>query len=97
MRLQHKMTDLDSSSSVRRLLNDRNPDTSNNKFAFLVHSQDTLPNNLPPNVDDKPLARQKRRRTRYVAPFILKAHSTRYSYAMRTACSLARFQTRTRS
>ncbi|KAK5290094.1 Homeobox protein yox1 [Cryomyces antarcticus] len=34
-------------------------------YAFLVHSQETLPNNLPPDVDNKPLARQKRRRTRY--------------------------------
>ncbi|KAI9843316.1 MAG: hypothetical protein M1838_002687 [Thelocarpon superellum] len=32
-------------------------------YAFLVHSQETLPRNLPPNVDNKPLARQKRRRT----------------------------------
>lgn len=34
-------------------------------YAFLNHSSATLPNNLPPAVDDKPLARQKRRRTRY--------------------------------
>lgn len=40
-----------------------NPTSS---YAFLVHSQDTLPNNLPPSVDNKPLARQKRRRTRFV-------------------------------
>ena len=37
---------------------------SKTSFAFLVHSQDTIPNNLPPDVDDKPLARQRRRRTR---------------------------------
>jgi hypothetical protein len=35
-----------------------------NGFAFLVHSHDTLPYSLPYKVDDKPLARQKRRRTR---------------------------------
>lgn len=35
-------------------------------YAFLNHSPTTVPNNLPPNVDDKPLARQKRRRTRYI-------------------------------
>jgi len=34
-------------------------------FAFLNHSSSTLPHNLPPKVDDKPLARQKRKRTRY--------------------------------
>lgn len=35
-------------------------------FAFLNHSSSTLPNNLPPKVDNKPLARQKRKRTRYI-------------------------------
>lgn len=35
-----------------------------NSYPFLVHSTDTLANNRPPNVDNKPLARQKRRRTR---------------------------------
>jgi len=44
--------------------------SGNTSFAFLVHSQDTIPNNLPPDVDNKPLARQRRRRTRY-AVFIL--------------------------
>jgi hypothetical protein len=36
-------------------------------FAFVNHDQHTLNNNLPPAVDNKSLARQKRRRTRYVA------------------------------
>jgi hypothetical protein len=36
-------------------------------YAFLVHSQKTLTQNLPPRVDNKLLARQKRRRTRYIA------------------------------
>ena len=40
------------------------PDPARGSFAFLVHSQDTLTNNLPPNVDNQTLARQKRRRTR---------------------------------
>ncbi|KAF1986470.1 hypothetical protein K402DRAFT_355898 [Aulographum hederae CBS 113979] len=31
--------------------------------AFVVHSQDTLQQNLPPDVDNKPLVRQKRKRT----------------------------------
>lgn len=35
-------------------------------YAFLVHSQKTLTQNLPPRVDNKLLARQKRRRTRYI-------------------------------
>ncbi|KAI9709301.1 MAG: hypothetical protein M1820_003421 [Bogoriella megaspora] len=37
--------------------------TATSDYAFLVHSQQTLPLNLPPNVDNKPLARQRRRRT----------------------------------
>ncbi|KAF2716960.1 hypothetical protein K431DRAFT_288968 [Polychaeton citri CBS 116435] len=32
-------------------------------YAFLNHSASTLPNNLPPDVHNKPLARQKRKRT----------------------------------
>ena len=39
-------------------------------YAFLNHSSATLPHNLPPNVDDKPLARQRRRRTRFVGPVV---------------------------
>ncbi len=42
-------------------------ETSDGSFAFFVHSQDTLNHSLPPNVDNKSLARQKRRRTRYVS------------------------------
>ncbi|KAF2087429.1 hypothetical protein K490DRAFT_57033 [Saccharata proteae CBS 121410] len=36
---------------------------SSTSLAFLVHSPDTVQRNLPPDVDNKPLARQKRRRT----------------------------------
>jgi hypothetical protein len=36
------------------------------QLAFLVHSQETVANHMPPDVDNKALARQKRRRTRYV-------------------------------
>ncbi|KAF2140638.1 uncharacterized protein K452DRAFT_273338 [Aplosporella prunicola CBS 121167] len=36
---------------------------SSGSLAFLVHSPDTVQRNLPPDVDNKPLARQKRRRT----------------------------------
>ncbi|OKL61192.1 hypothetical protein UA08_03158 [Talaromyces atroroseus] len=36
---------------------------ANLHYAFLVHSQKTLTQNLPPRVDNKLLARQKRRRT----------------------------------
>ncbi|EKV06985.1 Homeobox transcription factor, putative [Penicillium digitatum] len=41
------------------------PATDSNplNYAFLVHSQKTLTQNLPPRVDNKLLARQKRRRT----------------------------------
>lgn len=34
-------------------------------FAFLVHSQGTVNLNLPPEVDNPPLVRQRRRRTRF--------------------------------
>jgi hypothetical protein len=35
-------------------------------FAFLIHSQASLMQDLPPTVDTAMTARQKRRRTRYV-------------------------------
>lgn len=38
--------------------------SSPESYAFLVHSQDTLNHNLPPSIDNAPLVRQKRRRTR---------------------------------
>ena len=41
-------------------------DSSPANYAFLNHSTTTLPHNLPPDVDDRPLARQKRKRTRYI-------------------------------
>lgn len=39
------------------------PHTTTTDFAFLVHSPETVANKMPPDVDNKPLARQKRRRT----------------------------------
>jgi hypothetical protein len=36
-----------------------------------VHSPNTVANDLPPDVDNRPLARQKRRRTRYVYSYLL--------------------------
>jgi hypothetical protein len=39
--------------------------SSPQSFAFLNHSTTTVSDNLPPSVDDKSLARQRRRRTRY--------------------------------
>lgn len=45
------------------------PDSAALNYAFLVHSQKTLTQNLPPRVDNKLLARQKRRRTRYISQF----------------------------
>ncbi|MCJ1464407.1 hypothetical protein MMC07_003020 [Pseudocyphellaria aurata] len=42
---------------------DNNDSSSSRSFAFLVHSQKSLNHNLPPEVDNPPLARQKRRRT----------------------------------
>jgi len=40
------------------------------QLAFLVHSQESVANHMPPQVDNKALARQKRRRTRYVLPVL---------------------------
>ncbi|KAK3673391.1 Homeobox protein yox1 [Recurvomyces mirabilis] len=37
--------------------------SSANHYAFLNHSPNTLPHNLPPDLDDRPLGRQKRKRT----------------------------------
>ncbi|KAF2746259.1 hypothetical protein M011DRAFT_487403 [Sporormia fimetaria CBS 119925] len=42
-------------------------------LAFLVHSPNTVANHLPPDVDNRPLARQKRRRTSKEDEEILKA------------------------
>jgi len=47
-------------------------DPSALNYAFLVHSQKTLTQNLPPRVDNKLLARQKRRRTRYVNATVIR-------------------------
>ncbi|EEA26588.1 Homeobox protein yox1 [Talaromyces marneffei ATCC 18224] len=49
------------SSSPSQPFNCSSP--ANLHYAFLVHSQKTLTQNLPPRVDNKLLARQKRRRT----------------------------------
>ncbi|KAF2203218.1 hypothetical protein GQ43DRAFT_438989 [Delitschia confertaspora ATCC 74209] len=46
-------------------------------LAFLVHSPTTVEHNLPPDVDNKPLARQKRRRTSKEDEEILKAEYLR--------------------
>ncbi|KAF2169870.1 hypothetical protein M409DRAFT_20284 [Zasmidium cellare ATCC 36951] len=43
--------------------NETERSSASGSYAFLNHSTTTVPNNLPPSVDDKPLARQKRRRT----------------------------------
>ncbi|KAF2628445.1 hypothetical protein BU25DRAFT_410004 [Macroventuria anomochaeta] len=49
------------------------PPTVTTDFAFLVHSPETVANKMPPDVDNKPLARQKRRRTSKEDEDILKA------------------------
>ncbi|KAG8628115.1 hypothetical protein KVT40_003988 [Elsinoe batatas] len=49
------------------------PNSSHTNIAFIVHSSDSLTNNLPPIVDNKPLARQKRRRTSPEDQLILEA------------------------
>ncbi|KAL1649278.1 Homeobox protein yox1 [Diplodia intermedia] len=48
-------------------------------LAFLVHSPDTVRSNLPPDVDNKPLVRQKRRRTSPEDQKILEAEYQRNS------------------
>ena len=42
-----------------------NSDGQGGQFAFLVHSQDSVSQNTPPDVDDQRHTRQRRRRTRY--------------------------------
>ncbi|KAL7266319.1 Homeobox protein yox1 [Rhizina undulata] len=39
------------------------PSSSNSNYAFITHSQETLPLNLPPSIDNATLARRRRRRT----------------------------------
>ncbi|OQE19931.1 hypothetical protein PENSTE_c014G04316 [Penicillium steckii] len=59
------MSDLESSVAVAASSSPSLPaaDSNSLNYAFLVHSQKTLTQNLPPRVDNKLLARQKRRRT----------------------------------
>lgn len=57
--------------------------TSN--YAFLVHSQNTLKNTLPPNVDNESMARQKRRRTSPEDQAILEDEFARDSKPDKTA------------
>ncbi|KAF2686977.1 hypothetical protein K458DRAFT_297205 [Lentithecium fluviatile CBS 122367] len=53
------------------------PAAASASLAFLVHSPTTVANSLPPDVDNKPLARQKRRRTSKEDEEILKAEYER--------------------
>lgn len=57
-------TPVTTSSSTARDACASSDASSSLNYAFLVHSQKTLTQNLPPRVDNKLLARQKRRRTR---------------------------------
>ena len=41
-------------------------------YAFLVHSQDSVSRNTPPDIDNQQLVRQKRRRTRYLLANIIR-------------------------
>lgn len=45
-----------------------NSDGQGGQYAFLLHSQDSVSQNPPPDVDDQRLTRQRRRRTRYNPP-----------------------------
>ncbi|KAK6513533.1 hypothetical protein TWF281_005156 [Arthrobotrys megalospora] len=46
-------------------------------FAFITHSPATLPNNLPPDVDDASLARRRRRRTSHKDQIVLEEEFAR--------------------
>ncbi|KAL4928483.1 homeobox domain-containing protein [Aspergillus undulatus] len=59
--------------------------TASSSYAFLVHSQKTLTQNLPPRVDNKLLARQKRRRTSPEDHAILEAEYQRNPKPDKTA------------
>jgi hypothetical protein len=59
------MSDLEPSVAISSSPSLPATDSNSLNYAFLVHSQKTLTQNLPPRVDNKLLARQKRRRTRY--------------------------------
>jgi hypothetical protein len=54
-----------SSPAVSSDADDASSGSVNNNIAFLVHSPHTVTEKLPPDVDNKSYARQKRRRTRY--------------------------------
>ncbi|KAJ4376255.1 Homeobox protein yox1 [Neocucurbitaria cava] len=51
----------------------RSANGTSNQLAFLVHSPETVANHMPPDVDNKALARQKRRRTSKEDEDVLKA------------------------
>ena len=51
--------------------------SSSPSYHFFNHNATTLPNNLPPSVDDKPTARQKRKRTSPEDQAVLEAYYAR--------------------
>ncbi|KAH7385927.1 hypothetical protein BKA66DRAFT_415568 [Pyrenochaeta sp. MPI-SDFR-AT-0127] len=61
-----------SSPASLRTANGRRPSLTG-QLAFLVHSPETVANHMPPEVDNKALARQKRRRTSKEDEDVLKA------------------------
>lgn len=48
--------------------------SSPSSLPFFNHSAATLPHNLPPSIDDKPVARQKRKRTSPEDQAVLEAY-----------------------
>ncbi|KAL2037393.1 hypothetical protein N7G274_009878 [Stereocaulon virgatum] len=50
-------------SSASQDIKQTNSEGEEDQYAFLIHSQDTVSQNTPPNVDNQRLVRQKRRRT----------------------------------
>ena len=53
------------------------PTSSSPSFPFFNHDATTLPNHLPPSIDDKPTARQKRKRTSPEDQAVLEAYYAR--------------------
>ena len=68
------------SSSASQDTTKINLDGQGGQFAFLVHSQDSVSQNTPPDIDDQRLTRQRRRRTRY------NQHNIRHEDCLFTNC-----------
>ncbi|KAF2822269.1 hypothetical protein CC86DRAFT_373417 [Ophiobolus disseminans] len=64
---------MSNSSPLPSAIGRRDAPSTTGALAFLVHSQETVANKMPPGVDNKALARQRRRRTSKEDEDVLKA------------------------